>query len=255
MNKKNHGAPHEEHADETWLIPYSDLLTLLLALFIVLFASAQVDQKKFEQMAQSFSAAFSGGTSVFDSSSLVKTPNEQQPPSQQSTSIMGTINELSDKYMQETALLAEIKKKLDRYIGDNGLGGVLTTQLTEEGLLIRIRDTALFPSGSADLRPESLRLGAEIAKMLLPISQKISVSGHTDNVPINTFEFPSNWELSSKRAVNFMKFLLAQEPTLKSERFSATGYGEYRPIVTNDTEEGRSTNRRVEVFVQRNYRM
>lgn len=156
--------------------------------------------------------------------------------------------------MQETAQLIELKKMLDKYIADNGLGGDFNTMLTDDGLMIRIKDTALFSSGSAELRPESRRFGSQIAKMLAPLTQKITVSGHTDNMPINTREFPSNWELSSRRAVNFMRFLLAQEPRLKPERFSATGYGEYRPVASNDTPEGRAINRRVEVFVQRNYR-
>jgi chemotaxis protein MotB len=102
--------------------------------------------------------------------------------------------------------------------------------------------------------PESQRLAAVVAKMLVPLQQKVTISGHTDNVPINTREFPSNWELSSKRAVNFMKFVLAQEKGLQPERFSATGYGEFQPVMSNDTTEGKTKNRRVEVLIVRNYR-
>ncbi|MPM43689.1 hypothetical protein SDC9_90366 [bioreactor metagenome] len=119
--------------------------------------------------------------------------------------------------------------------------------------MIRIKDTALFPSGSAELLPESKRFGAVIAKMLTPLQQQIIISGHTDNIPISTWEFPSNWELSSKRALNFMKYLLAQEK-LQPQRFSAIGYGEYRPVMSNDTSEGRAKNRRVEVLIQRTYK-
>ncbi|MBC8014322.1 MAG: OmpA family protein, partial [Sporomusaceae bacterium] len=120
--------------------------------------------------------------------------------------------------------------------------------------MIRIKDSALFTSGSAELRPDSQRFGAEIATMLSSLSQQIVISGHTDNEPINTREFPSNWELSSKRSINFMKFLLSQGK-LRPERFSAVGYGEYRPMVPNDTIEGHSKNRRVEVLIIRNYKM
>ena len=90
--------------------------------------------------------------------------------------------------------------------------------------------------------------------MLAVLNQRITVSGHTDNVPINTREFPSNWELSSQRAVNFMRYLIADN-SLKPERFSAIGYGEYRPIMTNETPEGRSKNRRVEVLIMRSTRL
>lgn len=251
--KKEH---HEEHADETWLIPYADLLTLLLALFIVLFASAQLDQKKFDQIAASFNVAFNG------SPALLESPKPPQPETSQANpavpqipAVMNAMNGINEKaYMQETAQLIELKKMLDKYIGDNGLSGDLSTALTDDGLMIRIQDTALFPSGSAELRAESRRFGTQIAQLLSPLTQKVTVSGHTDTVPINTRQFPSNWELSSQRAVNFMRFLMVQEPGLRPERFSATGYGEYRPVASNDTAEGRSANRRVEVFIQRNYR-
>ncbi|HML35723.1 MULTISPECIES: flagellar motor protein MotB [Sporomusa] len=252
--KKEH---HEEHADETWLVPYSDILTLLLALFIVLFASAQVDQKKFDQLKASFSIAFSGSPALLENPRPTQPESSSpNPPVPHLPTIMEALQGTNEKaYMQETVQLIELKKTLDQYIADNGLGGDLTTTLTDDGLVIRIQDTALFPSGSADLRPESRRFGTHIAKLLTPLTQKVTVSGHTDNLPINTREFPSNWELSSRRAVNFMRFLMAEESGLRPERFSATGYGEYRPVAGNNTSEGRSANRRVEVFIQRNYRL
>lgn len=245
---KHHAEHHEEHADETWLVPYSDILTLLLALFIVLFASSQVDEKKFDEMRQSFSTAFSTGSpALLDNMSSVQHYQESAPSNSD--------QQMKEKaFTQETAQLAEVKRQLDKYITDNGLAGDLQTTLTDEGLMIRIKENALFPSGSAALLPESRRFGAQIAKMLLPLSQKIVVSGHTDNIPIDTYEFPSNWDLSAKRAVNFMKFLLAQEK-LQPERFSAIGYGEYRPLTANDSDESRAKNRRVEIMVVRNYKM
>lgn len=247
--KKHHGEHHEEHMDESWLIPYADILTLLLALFIVLFAVAQVDQKKFEKMAYAFNAAFSGSPSVFDNNRAI-TPETDAPLPNQST----TENSAEQAQMKETVQLLEIKKQIDRYIQDNNLSGDLNTMLTEDGLMIRIKDSALFTSGSAELRPESLRLGEEIGKLLVSLSQKIVISGHTDNVPINTRMFPSNWELSATRSINFMKFLLAKESALRPEKFSAIGYGEYRAIEPNDTIDGRAKNRRVEVLIMRNYR-
>ncbi|MBP2655293.1 MAG: motB, partial [Firmicutes bacterium] len=92
---------------------------------------------------------------------------------------------------------------------------------------------------------------AEIAKLLVPLPQRVVVTGHTDNVPINTPEFPTNWDLSAKRALNFMKFLLAQDTNLKPERFSSTGLGEYHPLASNTSEGERAKNRRVEIMIQR----
>ncbi|MEN6411961.1 MAG: flagellar motor protein MotB [Veillonellales bacterium] len=250
--RKHHGKPPEEHMDETWLVPYSDILTLLLALFIVLFASAQVDQKKFDQIRMSFSNTFgSGSPAVLDSYRIAPETPDVKPPDSSQDSFTESGEEAA---MRETVQLSEVKKKIDRYIDENNLTGDLQTALTEDGLMVRIKDTALFPSGSAELLPESQRLAAVVAKMLVPLQQKVTISGHTDNVPINTREFPSNWELSSQRAVNFMKFILAQEKSLQPERFSATGYGEFRPIMANDTAEGKAKNRRVEVLIVRNYR-
>ncbi len=247
MARRKPAEHQEDHADETWLIPYSDLLTLLLALFIVLFASSQVDQLKFQQMAQSFNSAFSGGTSILNNEAAIVEQPTVTPPNDQ-------LSEENRKQAMESIQLNDVKKKLDEYIRNNNLGGDLQTSLTEDGLVVRIQDTALFTSGRADMRPDSRRWGDVIAKMLSTLSQAVIISGHTDNVPINTAQFPSNWDLSSKRALNFMKFLLSENPDLKPERFSAIGYGEYRPVMENTTSEGRAKNRRVEILILKQYR-
>ncbi|VBB05812.1 membrane motb of proton-channel complex mota/motb [Lucifera butyrica] len=252
--RRNHQPPQEEHADETWLVPYSDLLTLLLALFIVLFASAQVDQKKFDQLRHSFNEAFDGNVSFFHNTQMTPSVTEKQTEPTQMTVMAASDAKNQEAYMRETSQLTQVKKMLDQYIQTNKLTGELDTELTSDGLMIRIKDTALFTSGSAALLPDSQRLAATVARMLLPLTQKISISGYTDNVPIHNTEFPSNWDLSTGRALNFMKFLLAQEKNLQPDRFSATGYGEYRPVATNGTAEGRAQNRRVEVLIMRNYK-
>jgi len=258
--------PHEEHADETWLIPYSDLLTLLLALFIVLFASSQIDQKKFEDLRYSLNIAFSGATTIFDKERAIEAPNQpdtentvRRPEvptiSQPSFNVLPILSKVDEKtYMRETAQLIEIKKKMDEYIRNNHLESSLSTNLTDAGLMIRIRETALFPSGSAQLRPDAKKLAEQIARMIAPINQEITVSGHTDNQPIHTREFPSNWELSAIRAVNFTSLILGQDSKIAPQRFRTIGYGEYRPVAKNDAEEGRAANRRVEIFIMRNYK-
>ncbi|BBW95507.1 flagellar motor protein MotB [Geobacillus sp. FSL W8-0032] len=244
-NKKKKGG-HEEHINESWLIPYADLLTLLLALFIVLFASSQIDQKKFQEIARSFNTAFAGGTGVLDFQSPVQPiappdQNEkgQERPSSPSRSVSG----------QEKEELAEIKAKIDAYIRQNELGGKLQTSLDDEGLAITILDDILFDSGSADVRIKDRRLAAEISKLLVMNPPRdIIISGHTDNVPIHNAQFASNWELSVMRAVNFMKVLL-ENKQLDPRRFSAKGYGEYKPIASNATAAGRMKNRRVEILI------
>lgn len=247
--RKKHAEHHDEHMDESWLVPYADILTLLLALFIVLFASADANKAKFTQMAQSLNAAFSGSPSVFDNNQAITPEVDASKPNQ---SNVDAIKEQAQ--LRETVELIKVKQDMDQYIQKNNLTGQLTTVLTDDGLMIRIKDSALFLSGSAELRSESQRFAAEIAKMLAPLSQQVLISGHTDNMPINTAEFPSNWELSSKRSINFMKFLLSEEK-LKPERFSAVGYGEYRPLASNAAEDGQAKNRRVEVLIVRNFKV
>lgn len=243
----------DDHISETWLIPYADLLTLLLALFIVLFASSKLDAHKFDQLVQSMTVAFNGGTGFFQS------PNPLPAPPNASVTIVETNHartaeerEQERKFLHETRELQQLKEQLDVYIEQTNLEGKLETKVTDLGLMITILDNALFDSGSAVVRPEARELAAEIARLLEEQPREVVIAGHTDNVPINTREFPSNWELSSKRALNFMKIILENEK-LDPSKFSATGYGEYRPIADNSTAEGRAKNRRVEVSILRNY--
>ena len=238
MARKKRGKAHEEEASEAWLLPYSDLMTLLLALFIALFAITQTDQTKITALAQAFSAAFNmGGPSFF---------NQMGPNVSPQREVIA--------YIQENQSLESIQRELEDYIQQNNLQDQLSTQLEEEGLMIRIKEKALFPSGSADLVPESARIGPIVAGLLASIPERVLISGHTDTDPINNARFPSNWELSSTRALTFMKYLLSINPDLNPARFSAIGYGEYRPISKNDTVEGKQNNRRVEILIARSLR-
>ncbi len=254
MRRKRH-EEHEDHVDESWLIPYADLLTLLLALFIVLFASSTVDVKKYEAITQSFEEVLNGGTGIMESE-----PSTMQP---QDGSFVGLTKDNDDKedkkdeeekkeeenLEQDLNKLEALKGRIDQYIADQDLDSFLQTKLTEEGLLITIKEAALFKSGKANLTGNAMELAKEISSLLVTDPpRRITVTGHTDNRPIKTSEYQSNWHLSSERALNFMTELLKNK-NLKPQLFSFTGYGEYRPIDTNDTEEGRSKNRRVEVLI------
>lgn len=237
LAKKARHKKHEEHVDESWLVPYADILTLLLALFIVLFASSTVDQKKLEQMSQVFSEMFDSGTGVMDYAS----PIESMDPS---TASKGT-------YEQDQQQLAETQARVEQLIGVNELENQLETQMTSEGLLITIRDSVLFAPGSAEVNPNYLNIAAELSEILqFDPARNVVITGHTDNVPMNSAVFGSNWELSVMRAVNFLKVIAETNPSLDSKYFSVKGFGEYSPIASNDTSEGRSKNRRVEVLVQ-----
>ncbi|SMF37705.1 chemotaxis protein MotB [Paenibacillus barengoltzii] len=251
-NKKHQD--HEEHADESWLLPYSDLMTLMLALFIVLYGMSTVDAMKFQEMSEAFKSVLTGGTSVLDQNAMIsnnKTSlSEIETPKSTQDGLMTKKNELK---RQEQQNLEALKKQLDTYIKENGLTDDLETKLNQSQLMITISDKALFASGEAVVKPEARQLAKAISNMLQQFPDyEVIVSGHTDNVPISTYEFPSNWDLSSVRALNFMKILLLNT-NLDPKKFSAIGYGEYHPVASNDTAAGRAQNRRVEVSIIRKY--
>ncbi|WP_025683483.1 flagellar motor protein MotB [Paenibacillus maysiensis] len=259
MSKKRH-EPHEEHADESWLLPYSDLMTLLLALFIVLFGMSSLDAKKFEEMAQSMSSAFNGGSGILEHSSANPTTsandmgkNKEQvsePVKSKATSTAELQKQLAQREEED---LKKLKKQMDQYIENNGLTSLLNTKLNQSQLMITISDNALFSSGQAEVKPEARKLAKSISSMLQQFpGYDVIVSGHTDNVPISNSQFPSNFDLSAKRSLNFLRILLLN-PQLDPTKFVSIGYGEYRPLASNQDGPGRSKNRRVEISVLRKY--
>ncbi|WP_377887325.1 flagellar motor protein MotB [Alkalihalobacillus sp. R86527] len=259
MRRKRH-EEHEEHVDESWLIPYADMLTLLLALFIVLFAASTVDAKKYEAISRSFEEVLNGGTGVLESEPSVMKPEddsfvglteELDKNSEEDSENLDVDETEKDEEELEEDLnnLQELKERIDQYISKQSLDSYLKTDLTEEGLLITIKEAALFNSGQAYLTSDAKGIASEISRFLVTDpARNITVTGHTDNKPIKTSQYPSNWHLSSDRALNFMTELL-KNSKLDPKLFSFTGYGEYRPVASNDSEKGRTKNRRVEVLI------
>jgi chemotaxis protein MotB len=250
MSKRRKKKHVEDHVDESWLLPYSDLLTLLVALFIVLFASSAIDSQKFQALSSAFNAELKGGTGLFEFPSPVPEGGANSPDKQdKSDAEQEKVKKQISEQIAEHESLAEIQNRVNTYVQENGLGDQLATSLTVEGLFLTIRDNVLFNSGSADVRPEDLNIAKEISRLLeMDVPRSIIISGHTDNVPIKNANFESNWELSVMRAINFMKILL-ENPQLNPELFSAKGHGEFQPIASNDTAEGRAQNRRVEILI------
>jgi len=261
---------HEEHIDESWLIPYADILTLLLALFIVLFASSQIDEKKFQAVAESFASELDGGTGILDSNS--PTDMEDDGTSSEIPSIIdqeaqkddtetepgaggSSDTELDGEELytaaQDQKELEEMEQALLNFAEDKKLNPPLTTEIDERGLIVKIREGILFESGSANLSAPAATIARELSQMFeSEVPRTIFIEGHTDNIPTDRSIFPTNWELSSARAINFMKIIL-ENSELDPRMFSATGYGEYRPIAENDTAQGRNENRRVEIVISR----
>lgn len=238
MSKKKH---EEEHVDEAWLLPYSDMLTLLLALFIVMFAMGQTDKEKFEAMAKEFNVIFSGGSGVMNESGN----------SQASENSGISIGDSSDSQMEQDAML-KIKRDLEEEINKQGYGDKIKVDLNEEGLDISIQDVVLFDSGRADVLNDMSSLLLKISEFIKGLDNNIRIAGYTDNVPISNSDFRSNWDLSAIRAINVMNFMV-NSGGVSEDKLSIQAYGQYKPKSSNDTEDGKAKNRRVEINIVRNY--
>ena len=244
MAKRKKRHHEEDHPDETWLVPYSDVLTLLLALFIVLFASSTIDAKKFEQMMQTFAIEFNGGgMPPIDQGGKAEKKIEVEDVKQPEEA-------KSDNSSQGNIRLNTIKRVIDTNIANNNMKGDIGTHVTEEGVVIEILTTALFQQGSAELTPTAKEIALFVSKQIEPYSQNILVAGHTDSEVIsNSSRFSSNWDLSAKRAINFMEYMLEINSKLNPMRFGIAGYGEYRPVLPNITSYNMRENRRIEVII------
>jgi len=259
MARKRMPEPEKDNL-ERWLLTYSDLITLLMIFFVMMYSMSKVDADKFQAIAESLSIAFGGGTpaqvdigvtpggpSIIETYP-VKSPTEggENPWGEEKTE--GTGNGGEGNVNIENMTIEAIKQKLDQFALDNNIQARLVTSIEERGLVVSISDTLLFESGSADITPRAREILDKITNVLASAPNYIKVEGHTDNLPINTARFPSNWELSVLRATNVVHIMKEKIP---AQQLSAVGYGEYRPIASNDTEEGRAKNRRVDLVILR----
>ncbi len=246
MHRKKKKKNEEHGVDESWLLPYSDMLTLLLALFIVLFAMSEIDSEKYRELSIVFQEEFTGGSGILenegpptDSNESEKLPNTDEVEEENDTGIGN----------QETERLESMQNKINAYITENNLSHVLQTSLSDEGLLISIFNDVYFDLGSAVVKGEGQKIAREMSKFLnTNPPHQIVVSGHTDNIPIENSQYDSNWELSAHRALNFMSLLL-ENNELDPKFFSAKGFGEHNPVAPNNSNKNRAKNRRVEVLI------
>jgi chemotaxis protein MotB len=257
------GGGHEG-GDERWLLTYADMITLLMALFIVMWSISSVNISKFTQLKQSLRQAFSGKILAGSPSVLTGEPAVLTAPGQTQTGPqlqiapkpdpVRTISRSIDQALERQDLenLRRIQRQVDAYARRHGFARLIRTSIDERGLVIRLlTDEVLFDTGRAELKARSLPLLAKISSLLAAgrMPNPVRVEGNTDSVPISTAEFRSNWELSTSRADAVLQFLLAHG--VVPARLSATGYADQRPIDSNETAGGRAKNRRVELVVLR----
>lgn len=248
MSRRRRAADRVSH--ERWLVSYADFITLLFAFFVVLFASSQVDKRKVERIASSIQEAFQqmGVFQAANSRAPMVTANplpvEDVQAIEDGTGTDGHSASASAGMEGLKALQHQLESAVAREIQK----GSVALKLTHEGLVISLREIGFYDSGSAELRPDSEETVHRIAAVLHDQPNNLRVEGHTDIVPIHNAHFASNWELSTARATEMIRLLITRY-NFSAARLSAAGYGEYHPVASNDTAEGRGQNRRVDIVV------
>ncbi len=241
--------PHKSHVNhERWLVSYADFITLMFAFFVVLYASATANEKKQAQVADSINAAFRA-LGIFPSAARKPSPNAglagTDKPVLPVNIVMGE-DVLAPARVQDD--LDRIRRELTQTLSNQVAGHTVSIQMGRDGLVISLREAGFFASGSAIPRPETLPTLRQIAASLTSSPYEIRIEGHTDNVPIHTPGFDSNWELSAARATRIARLFVDQR-LISPDRISAAGYAEFHPVASNDTPEGRAENRRVDLVV------
>jgi chemotaxis protein MotB len=212
-----------------WLLTYADMITLLLALFIILFAISTISSVKLQRLARQISGGFTSTSDI------------NNPPNGGTTG--------NEKGRTEEANMAEVKSQLDQYIAQQSLQQQVQTRTTKQGLVITLlSDKTYYDSGSAAMRPETKHLLDAVATQLKHVRNNVLVQGNTDNVPIATASYPTNWELSAARATGVTRYLIEHDGIVPT-RIAFAGYGEFRPRVPNDNAEHRTQNRRVDILI------
>jgi chemotaxis protein MotB len=271
---RRHGGHEEEESNERWLLTYADMITLLMALFMVLFSISSVNISKVQVLQKSLRAAFSGD--ILPGGKAIAKPGASANPSHAPSSVdvqaivpvaapsattletasrtgaSGMPAQVQSAAAQNQArLFTQIKHELDEYARSHGFASKVQTSIEARGLVIKVlTDDLLFASGQAALSTRSSSLLDEIARLLdLAGEHPIEVGGHTDNVPIHSPLYPSNWELSTARASTVVRFLA--DHGVVASRLTAAGYADQRPVASDATAAGRARNRRVEIVLRR----
>jgi chemotaxis protein MotB len=280
MSRRAKQAPEHDN-DERWLLTYSDMITLLMVLFVLLFSISSVNISKYQTLQESLHAAFSGsilssGSSILQSGSQSTTknsPNNTVIPAlvpltptisepNDSGAAAGSISQAqlqsltkeAQQSSQENNDFVQLEHRLNDYAKAHGFANQVKAQIVQRGLVVTVlTDKLLFASGQDTLNPKSYSLLNEIAILISidPEKHPVAVEGYTDNVAIDTAQFPNNFSLSSGRADTVLQYLFTRD--VDPTRMSVAGYADESPVASNATAQGRAQNRRVEIVFERKY--
>jgi chemotaxis protein MotB len=239
MTRRRTEQIHVNH--ERWLVSYADFITLLFAFFVVMYSISQVNQGKYKVLSATLTQAFNAPTELATPSVAsapvealaVTIPSETQKSIATQSEPSDELNKISDR----------VNEKFAQLINDK----MIKVSSNEFWLQIELSDSILFPSAGAEPSKQAQAIFTEIAGILKNYTNSVQVEGFTDNLPIRSDRYPTNWELSAARAAAIVKWLVTQG--VQPERLAAVGYGEFQPVSSNNTEAGRAQNRRVAVMI------
>lgn len=241
--KQSSGAPK-------WMVTYSDMVTLILVFFILLFSMSQIDLVKFEAVSESFRNRM-----IFDS---FPSPVPMENPTEQSSnkesgkesSEFDTPTDLPsrDDKDDEDDALSDLMADVESFLDEQELNNVITASRTERGVVLVLQEKILFDSGKADILPSAEPFLKKISTLLTSIPNYVKIEGHTDSRPMASYRYPSNWELSGARAGSVVRYLMA-EHDFDEVRFSIAGHSDTKPVEPNNTPENMTNNRRVEIVI------
>ena len=225
---------HSEENHERWLVSYADFITLLFAFFVVLFSSSTIDPTKMQSFATSFQSLVDRVGDAESRRYSLAAGLEQDSSAESLGNLQRALDELEPQF--EAELLPELES------------GKVTISVEPRGLVLRLSESALFDAGQAELGDEARGILTKVGRTLARSSRPVRLEGHTDDRPIRTKKFPSNWQLSTARAIAVLQFWV-NESSLPTARLSAAGYGQHQPLVPNDSVQNRAKNRRVDIVI------
>jgi chemotaxis protein MotB len=257
MSRKKKAPQHANH--DRWLVSYADFITLLFAFFVVLYSSAQVDKRKVGELAMAIQVAFQK-MGIFEASNTKPAVLTSEPMPFSKVQMVENVPRV-EKLNQlvspprgpllenaPRAPMDEIQKQLQSALLPELKKHTVSITPTKEGIVVSLREAGFFPSGSATLRPGAGSTLSDFVKVIASYRVRIRIEGHTDNIPIHNSRFDSNWDLSTARATEIIKLFISKYG-IAPDRLSAAGYGEYYPVASNGTPQGRAMNRRVDLVI------
>jgi chemotaxis protein MotB len=254
MARRKKEAAHVNH--ERWLVSYADFITLLFAFFVVMFASSQTDKSRAKQISEAVEKALADGKTLGVTPAVARilggTVDDRGQGNAQMKGPGGEQKGAKEVPPENLIELTPSMKQLTSELENEIKAGKVEVNLEPRGLVVSLKQTAFFPSGTDSIDPSTYSILEKVAAVLNAVSNPLRIEGHTDSVPIHTARFRSNWELSAARSISMMEVMAARF-NVDRQRIAIVGFADTAPQTSNDTEEGRAKNRRVDIVIQNNY--